>query len=55
MLLCFSDCKVKETSALAQDEVLAKKLWDKSVEMVRLKDYDMFKIDDELPEPLRNI
>lgn len=55
ILLCFSDCKVKETSALAKDETLAKKLWDKSVEMVGLKDYDIFKVDDKLPEPLNNI
>jgi len=49
----FSDCKAKEPSALAKDPELAKKLWEKSVEMVGLKDYDMFNCnDDTLPKPL---
>lgn len=57
ILLCFSDCRVKEPSALAKDEILARKLWNKSMEMVGLEDYDydMCKIDDGLPEPLKNI
>jgi len=41
---------------LAKDPELAKKLWEKSVEMVGLKDYDMFNSgDDALPEPLKGI
>lgn len=52
---CFSDCKVKEPSALAKDPELAKKLWEKSVEMVGLKDYDMFGSDDTLPGPLKDV
>jgi len=55
ILLHFSDCKVKEPSALAKDPELAKKLWDKSIEMVGLKDYDMFNCEDTLPEPLKDI
>lgn len=51
----FSDCKVKEPSALAKDPELAKKLWDKSVEFVGLNGYDMFTAEDTLPEPLRDI
>lgn len=54
-LFCFSDCKVKEPSALAKDPELAKKLWEKSIEMVGLKDYDMFGSDDTLPEPLKDV
>lgn len=54
-LLYFSDCKVKEPSALAKDPELAKKLWDKSVEMVGLTGYDMFTAEDTIPEPLKNI
>lgn len=50
-----SDCKVKEPSSLAKDVELAKKLWDKSVEMVGIKDYDMFNSEDTLPEPLKDI
>ncbi|XP_028044480.1 uncharacterized protein LOC113555286 [Rhopalosiphum maidis] len=53
--LYYSDCKVKEPSALAKDPELAKKLWDKSIEMVGLKDYDMFNCEDTLPEPLKDI
>jgi len=47
---------VKEPSALAKDPELAKKLWEKSVEMVGLKDYDMFNCsEDTLPEPLKDV
>lgn len=45
----------KEPSALAKDPELAKKLWEKSVEMVSLKDYDMFNCNgDTLPKPLED-
>jgi len=54
-LSLFSDCKIKEPSALAKDPELAKKLWDKSIEMVGLKDYDMFNSEDTLPAPLKDI
>jgi len=51
----FSDCKAKEPSALAKDPELAKKLWEKSVEMVGLKDYDMFNCnEDTLPGQLED-
>uniref|UniRef100_A0A2H8TH63 Retinol dehydrogenase 12 n=1 Tax=Melanaphis sacchari TaxID=742174 RepID=A0A2H8TH63_9HEMI len=54
--LYYSDCKVKEPSALAKDPELAKKLWETSIEMVGLKDYDMFKCSgDSLPEPLKDV
>jgi len=52
----FSDCKVKEPSAAAKDPELATRLWEKSVEMTGLKDYDMFNsTDDALPEPLKDV
>jgi hypothetical protein len=50
-----SNCKVKEPSSLAKNVELAKKLWDKSVEMVGIKDYDMFNCEDTLPEPLKDV
>ncbi|XP_050440386.1 retinol dehydrogenase 12-like [Adelges cooleyi] len=54
--LYYSDCKVKDTSALAKDTELAKKLWDKSVEMVGISGYDMFNTaGDAIPEPLKNL
>jgi len=53
--VCFSDCTATEPSALAKDPELAKKLWEKSVEMVDLKDYDMFNCnEDTLPKPLED-
>lgn len=56
VIACFSDCKAKEPSALAKNPELAKKLWVKSMEMVRLNDYDMFNCSgDTLPEPLKNV
>lgn len=54
-MLFFSDCKVKEPSALAKNSELARKLWDKSIEMVDLTNYDMFNSDDTIPEPLKDI
>jgi len=54
--LYYSDCKVKQPSSLAKDPELAKKLWEKSVELVGLQNYDMFNSpDDTLPEPLEGI
>ncbi|XP_025192053.1 retinol dehydrogenase 12-like isoform X2 [Melanaphis sacchari] len=54
--LYYSDCKVKQPSASARDPELAKKLWETSIEMVGLKDYDMFNCSgDSLPEPLKDI
>ncbi|XP_025406881.1 retinol dehydrogenase 12-like [Sipha flava] len=53
--LYYSNCKVKEPSSLAKNVELAKKLWDKSVEMVGIKDYDMFNCEDTLPEPLKDV
>jgi len=56
VLFFFSDCKVKEPSAAARDPELAKKLWETSIEMVGLKDYDMFNCSgDALPEPLKDV
>ncbi|XP_022178849.1 retinol dehydrogenase 12-like isoform X1 [Myzus persicae] len=53
--LYYSDCKAIEPSALAKDTELAKKLWEKSVEMVGLKDYDMFNCrEDTLLELLKD-
>lgn len=41
---------------MAKDPELAKKLWEKSVEITGLKDYDMFNSgDDTLPEPLKDV
>lgn len=40
--LYYSDCKVKEPSREAQDPELAKKLWDLSVDWVKIGDYDPF-------------
>lgn len=55
-IIFFSDCKVKEPSAAARNPELAKKLWETSIEMVGLKDYDMFNCSgDALPEPLKDV
>lgn len=51
-----SDCKVKEPSSLARDPELAKKLWETSIEMVGLKDYDAFNCGgDVIPDPLKDV
>ncbi|KAK3926450.1 Retinol dehydrogenase 11, partial [Frankliniella fusca] len=41
--LYYSDCKVKRPSAKAQDEEVARRLWEESVKIVKLGDYDPFK------------
>ncbi|XP_050437130.1 retinol dehydrogenase 12-like isoform X2 [Adelges cooleyi] len=53
--LYYSDCKVKSPSGRARDPELAKKFWEKSIEMAGLADYDMFKASDTIPEPLRDV
>lgn len=54
--LYYSDCKVKEPSSLARDPELAKKLWETSIEMVGLKDYDVFNCSgDVIPDPLKDV
>ncbi|XP_050520603.1 retinol dehydrogenase 12-like [Daktulosphaira vitifoliae] len=54
--LYYSDCKVKEPSAMAKDNELSMKLWDKSIELVGLTGYDMFNSPgDVIPEPLKNV
>jgi hypothetical protein len=48
-LFC-SDCKEKTPSAESRDTEVAKKLWDVSVKMVGLGDWDPFKADDITPQ-----
>lgn len=44
--LYYSNCSVTKPSKLAEDEDLAKKLWDISVDLVGLGDYDPFTVED---------
>ena len=39
--MCSSDCAVKQPSAEAQDDAVAKRLWDVSVELVHLHDSEI--------------
>lgn len=41
--LYYSDCKVKRPSSQAEDEEVAKRLWEESVKIVKLGDFDPFK------------
>ncbi|XP_034233862.1 retinol dehydrogenase 13-like [Thrips palmi] len=41
--LYYSDCKVKQPSSRAEDLEVAKRLWDESVKIVNLGDFDPFK------------
>lgn len=41
--LYYSDCKVKQASSKADDEEVAKRLWEESVKTVNLGDFDPFK------------
>ncbi|XP_050534719.1 retinol dehydrogenase 11-like isoform X2 [Daktulosphaira vitifoliae] len=50
--LYYSNCQVKEPSSMAKDIILAKKLWKKSLNMVGLTNFDMFKSSDTIPTVL---
>lgn len=43
--LYYSDCKVKRPSPRAEDEDVARRLWEESVKIVKLGDFDPFKPD----------
>jgi hypothetical protein len=48
-LLRFSGCKEKTPSRKARDPEVAKKLWDLSVKLVGLGDWNPFTADDSTP------
>ncbi|XP_050534710.1 retinol dehydrogenase 13-like isoform X3 [Daktulosphaira vitifoliae] len=53
--LYYSECQVKEPSSVAKDIILAKKLWKKSLNMVGLTNFDMFKSSEIVPTELLDI
>lgn len=48
--LYYENCKRSKPSRDARDSELAKKLWDLSVEWVKLGDFDPFKVEDKGPK-----